>query len=129
VNPIVALSGHSGLTSCSAHTEFRRMKRILIGMVVGVVAGTIDVVPMILMKLTWDANLSAFSMWVIIGVLISTTSLNLPGMVKGAVLSLMVLCPSAILIGWKEPASLMPILLMTVVLGGISGFAISKIAK
>jgi hypothetical protein len=109
--------------------EFGRMKKILIGTIVGTVAGIVDVVPMILMKLTWDANLSAFSMWVIIGVLISATSLNLPGMVKGVVLSLMVLCPSAILIGWKEPTSLMPILVMTVILGGISGFVVSRIGK
>lgn len=105
------------------------MKRILIGIIVGIVSGIIDVIPMIKMKLTWDANLSAFSMWVIIGVLISVTNINLPGVIKGVLISFMVLCPSAILIGWIEPASLIPILVMTTILGGLSGFVISKINK
>ena len=105
------------------------MKRISIGIIVGIVAGIIDVTPMIIMKLTWDANLSAFSMWVIIGVLISATNINLPGIVKGILISFMVLCPSAILIGWKEPASLIPIFVMTIILGGLSGLVISKLNK
>ena len=40
------------------------MNRIAIGIVFGIIAGIIDVIPMVLQKLTWDANLSAFSMWV-----------------------------------------------------------------
>ena len=41
----------------------------------------------------------------------------------------MVLAPSAILIGWKEPISLIPIFVMTTILGSISGIIINKILK
>jgi len=37
--------------------------------------------------------------------------------------------PCAILIGWKEPKSLIPILAMTIVLGGLLGWMIPIIAN
>jgi len=38
----------------------------------------------------------------------------------------LVLLPTAILIGWKEPVSLIPIAIMTTILGGLLGFLINK---
>lgn len=105
------------------------MRKTLIGIVVGVLAGIIDITPMIIMKLTWDANMSAFSMWIVVCVLISTSNLNLPGAAKGIIIAFMVLSPSAILIGWKEPMSLIPIFIMTTILGGICGLVINKLAN
>jgi hypothetical protein len=43
------------------------MRSIVTGICTGVVAGALDLIPMVLQKLPWDANLSAFSMWVVIG--------------------------------------------------------------
>ena len=117
------------ITPVVCKEKAEKMKKILIGIIVGIVAGIIDVIPMIIMKLTLDANLAAFSMWVIIGVLISATNIRLPGIIKGVLISFMVLCPSAILIGWNEPASLVPIFVMTTILGGSSGLVINKINK
>ena len=105
------------------------MNKIKIGLIVGIFAGIIDVIPMTIMKLPWDANISAFSMWIIVCVLISTSKLNLSGAVKGILIAFMVLTPSAILIGWKEPASLIPIFIMTTILGSISGLVIQKITN
>jgi len=102
------------------------MKRILKGILLGTVAGILDMIPMIIQGLTWDANLSAFSMWVVIGFILSVSYIKLPGAVKGILISFLVLLPSAILIGWNEPVSLVPISGMTLVLGGFLGFAIEK---
>lgn len=105
------------------------MKKITIGLLAGMVAGILDVTPMIIQKLTWDANVSAFTMWVVIGFLISTIELQINSIVKGILISFMVLLPIAILIGWKEPASLLPIAIMTTLLGGLLGFTINKLNK
>jgi len=105
------------------------MNKITVGIIIGVLAGIIDVIPMIIMKLTWDANLSAFSMWIVVCILISTSNLDLPGAAKGIIISFMVLAPSAILIGWKEPASLIPIAIMTTILGSISGLVMHKVTN
>lgn len=103
-------------------------KRIL-GVVVGAIAGVIDVIPMMLQKLTWDANLSAFSMWVVVGFFIASTELKLHPILKGLVISYLVLLPSAFIIAWEEPITLLPILIMTTMLGGILGLSIEKLSK
>jgi len=101
-------------------------RKIIIGLLVGILAGVVDVIPMIIQKLTWDANLSAFSMWVIIGFFIAVTELRLKGIVKGIAVSYLLIIPVLILIGWKEPKSLIPILIMTTILGAISGYLIER---
>ena len=105
------------------------MKRIMVGIIVGAIAGIIDVIPMILQNLTWDANLSAFSMWIAIGFFLSTNTLKIPGILKGLIISFLALAPCAIIIGAKEPFSLLPIGIMTVILGSICGTIIAKINK
>jgi hypothetical protein len=109
--------------------KIQNMKKALIGLTFGAIAGIIDVIPMIVMNLTWDANLSAFSMWVIVGLFISLLELKLNSFVKGILTAYLVLFPSAILIGWKEPQSLIPILIMTTILGGLLGFVINLMIK
>jgi len=96
------------------------------GLFFGVLAGIIDVIPMILQNLTWDANLSAFTHWVIAGFVISVTNIPLKGAAKGLCISLLLLIPIAILIGWQEPMGLIPILIMTVILGSGLGYFIDK---
>lgn len=103
------------------------MKRIKVGLLLGFVAGIIDVIPMILQDLTWDANISAFTMWIVVGFLIATTDLKMNSIIKGILIAFLALLPTAILIGWKEPVSLIPIAIMTIILGGLLGFSINKI--
>jgi len=103
------------------------MKRIKIGILLGIIAGIIDVIPMIIQKLTWDANISAFIMWIVVGFLISTIDLKVNSIIKGILIAFLVLLPSAILIGWSKPFTLIPIAIMTTILGGLLGFSIQKI--
>jgi hypothetical protein len=103
------------------------MQKIKIGLLLGMVAGIIDVIPMLMQNLTWDANLSAFAMWIVVGFLISTSDLKINSIIKGILTAFLVLVPTAILIGWKEPVSLIPVIIMTTILGGLLGFSINRI--
>ena len=105
------------------------MNPILTGILLGIVAGIIDVIPMIIKKLTWDANISAFTMWIVVGFFISAIYINIQPIVEGILIALLTLMPCAILIGWKEPKSLIPILVMTILLGGLLGWLIPIIAN
>lgn len=78
-------------------------------------------------NLTWDANISAFTMWIVVGFLTATIDLNINPIIKGILTAFLVLLPTAILIGWKEPVSVIPIVIMTTILGGLLGFSINKI--
>jgi|SRR5665647_2550807 len=105
------------------------MSPIVIGILLGTLAGIIDVIPMIIKKLTWDANLSAFSMWIVAGFFTAAINLNIHPILEGILIALLNLLPCAILIGWKKPKSLIPILIMTIVLGGLLGFSISRLTN
>jgi len=105
------------------------MNKIILGILLGCIAGIIDVIPMILQKLTWDANISAFCLWVVAGLMISTSTLQLPAVLKGILISFLILLPSLILIAWKDTKSIIPILIMTVILGSLLGLSISKLVK
>lgn len=105
------------------------MKKITLGIILGILAGIIDLIPMLIQKLTWDANLSALSLWIVSGFLISTNNLKINSILKGIVISFLVLIPSAFIIGWNEPISLLPIAIMTLILGGLLGYLIEKFGK
>jgi len=103
------------------------MKRILIGILLGTVAGIVDVIPMLLQNLTWDANISAFIMWVVIGIILVLVEFKMNSILKGILISLLVISPTGVLIAWNEPESLIPISIMTVLLGGFLGYSTNKI--
>jgi len=103
------------------------VKRAGIGLALGAVAGVLDVVPMVAQGLTWDANLSAFTLWVVIGFFTAVVKLPVPSPVQGILTAFLCLAPAAILIGWKEPLALLPIAAMTTVLGAVLGFAVRRV--
>lgn len=100
------------------------IKKIKLSIILGSIAGIIDSIPMVVQKLSWDAIISAFSLWVIVSFFIATSTIKLQRIWKGVLIAFLVLFPSAILIAWKEPLSLIPIGFMTVILGAFLGFFI-----
>ena len=102
------------------------MEKQKLGILLGICAGIIDVIPMLLQNLTWNANLSAFALWVVSGFLIATSEIKIKGAMKGAIISFLVLIPTAILIGWKEPLSLVSIAIMILILGSLLGYLVEK---
>jgi len=105
----------------------KNMQKWQKGLCIGAVAGIIDVIPMVLQNLTWDANLSAFFFWITTGTVIAVADLPLKGAAKGIVVSYALLVPLAFLIGWTNPANLVPIAVMTLILGAAAGTAVERI--
>jgi hypothetical protein len=48
---------------------------------------------------------------------------------KGIVIAFLCLLPSVFIIGWNDPVSLLPIAIMTLILGALLGFGYGKLAK
>ncbi len=103
-----------------------KIKKIYLGILFGIIAGIIDIVPMIVQKLTWDANLSAFFHWIIIGFIISTSNLKIKGALKGLIISIILLIPIALLVWWNDTSSIIPMTISTIILGSLLGFLIDK---
>jgi len=99
------------------------------GIIIGVVAGILDVIPMLIQKLPAEANLSAFVMWVVIGFVVSKINIGIKGAPKGIIMAIILIQPTAILIAAKEPQSLLPIGIATLLLGGFVGYAVEKLKE
>lgn len=102
---------------------------IVVGILLGAIAGILDLIPMLLQGLTWDANLLAFFLWVVSGFMLATSNLRINPILKGIVIPFVCLLPSAFIIGWNNPFSLLPITVMTLILGSLLGFTYNKFAK
>lgn len=102
---------------------------ILVGVLLGAAAGVLDIIPMLLQGLTWDANLSAFFLWVVSGFMLATSNLKLHPILKGITIPFICLLPSTFIIAWNNPFSLLPIAVMTLILGSLLGFAYNKFAR
>lgn len=102
------------------------MKRMRLGLIFGALAGLIDILPMLAMKLPAAANLSAFSLWVAAGFFIAASELKLNRVLKGLIVSLLIFLPNAFLIGQNNATDLVPPLIMTIILGGLLGLIVGK---
>lgn len=100
------------------------MNVILLSVFIGVVAGVVDAVPMIVKKLPKSAIVSAFLQYLFVSVVI--VNIDLPGVVwwiEGGLVSLMMAIPIAVLIARTDGKSVLVILANSVVLGTLIGIA------
>jgi len=104
------------------------MPRLFSAIAIGVFAGVIDIIPMLVQKIDKASCLSAFVQWVVLGVVISYVSAPIPDWAKGAAIGLSSALPIVILVAQSDPKSIPPILITSLVLGGIVGVISGKFA-
>jgi len=107
-----------------------KMENILTALAIGIVAGIIDVTPMIIMKLDKTANWSAFIHWIVLGLIIPFVQWNIQPWLKGMIIGLLTTLPVMIIVGAKDKKSLIPMTFFSIALGigvGIAGAAFIKI--
>lgn len=100
------------------------MKAFLITGLIGIIAGMVDVLPMIKMKLDKHSILSAFVFYLILPYVIINISLfGLVWWLKGGVVGLALALPVIILVAKEDRKSVLPMLVMSFVLGTAIGAA------
>ncbi len=100
------------------------MKSVFISLGIGVVAGLIDIAPMIAKKLDTHAIVSAFVHYVVVSLVVAHIAVPIiPWWTKGPVVSLLMAVPIAIVVAKSEPKSVAIILTMSIVLGMLIGIA------
>ena len=105
------------------------MNKIKAGLIFGMIAGVLDVIPMILMKLPLDADISAFILCVIGGFLIATSDLKLHSVLKGIVIFFLLAFPIMIIVGMGSPQELIPMIVSNLLLGAFLGYFIGRFGK
>lgn len=97
---------------------------ILISLGIGVVAGIIDITPMVAMKLDRYAIAAAFVHWVVLGLVIVHVVLpGVPGWLKGLVLGVLLGLSTILMVTKEDRKSIPPIVIMSLILGTLVGLA------
>lgn len=104
------------------------MTKLLISLTIGVLAGIIDVIPMIIGKLDKFACASAFVHWMVMGVIISYIDVPFSPWLKGLIIAEVSAFPVVILVAKEDPMAIAPILIMSAILGVLVGFITGKFA-
>jgi hypothetical protein len=48
--------------------------------------------------------------------------------IEGIIIALLVFLPNSFIMGWNKPGSLLPAIILTIILGGITGYFVNKYA-
>ena len=100
------------------------MDTLLLSVIIGVVAGTIDIVPMVVQRLDWRASASAFLQYFFVSVMI--VHIDLPHVVwwlQGGLISVAMALPVVMLVAMTDKKAVPIILTMAAVLGTLIGVA------
>ncbi len=104
------------------------MPKLIAAVLIGVAAGIIDIIPMIIQKLNKYATWSAFTHWVVLGFIISYVQLPVSSWLKGLIIGVISSIPVLILVSEEDKKSIFPILAMSIILGIGVGIASAKFA-
>ena len=100
------------------------MKTILLTCLIGIIAGAVDILPMIKMKLDRYSIASAFVFYFILPFVILNIDLfGLAWWLKGGVTGLAMAAPTIIMVAKEDKKSAPPMLIMSAVLGTLIGIA------
>ena len=102
------------------------MNDFLIAIIIGTVAGLIDVIPMIIMKLEKVANISAFVHYFVLGLIIPFVNWGIEPWLKGIIISFLSALPVMIIVYPKDKKALIPMIVFSLILGAGIGIAGAK---
>ena len=100
------------------------MGSIFLSIIIGIVAGLVDVVPMIIKKLKKSACVSAFLQYVIVSFII--VHINIPGIswwIEGTLVSFLMTIPIVIIIAEHDKKAIPIILMNAIALGALISVA------
>jgi len=93
------------------------MKNIFKAAAIGAVAGVLDVIPMLVQGIGMVANVSAFVHWLVLGLIIPFVSWKLKPWLRGMVIGEISAIPIMLIVAQKEPESVVPIAVASLILG------------
>jgi hypothetical protein len=105
------------------------MKKVMTALSLGIAAGIVDVLPMIIQGLNGYACLSAFVHWMVLGVLIPFVNWNIQPWAKGLIIAELTAVPVMIIVSENEPLSVVPMIILSAVLGALVGWAGNRFVK
>jgi hypothetical protein len=100
------------------------MRTLVVSMIIGVVAGIIDILPMVIQKMDKRSVLSAFLQYFFVSIII--VNINLPGVIwwlQGSIIALALAIPVIIIVSEKDKKAVPIIATMSIILGTLISIA------
>jgi len=98
------------------------MSNYVISLLIGFIAAVIDIVPMIVRKMDKIFIISAFSVWVVLGLFIPKINFVAISFLNGIIVAVLFVLPMSFLIYKLDPKGLPAVIITTIVLGCGVGF-------
>ena len=98
------------------------MPSLIITLLIGAVAGMIDIIPMLVRKLDKRDCAAAFVHWILLGVVIAYLPLPLTPWLKGLVIAEAFAVPVVLMVAKTDKQAIPPILIMSAILGMLVGW-------
>jgi hypothetical protein len=99
------------------------MNDLLIAIIIGLVAGLIDIIPMLIQKLDRGALVSAFVHYFALGLIIPFVNWEVAPWIKGIVIALLTAIPVMIIVYPKDKRAIIPMVIFSLILGAGIGIA------
>ncbi len=103
------------------------MNTVLISIIIGIVAGTIDIIPMIIQKLNKRDIVSAFLHYVALGIIIPFVDWGIPPWIKGVIIALIKAIPVMVIVYGQDRKAIIPMAVSSLLLGAGIGIAGSQL--
>jgi hypothetical protein len=105
------------------------MKKVVLSLLIGIAAGIIDVILMLIQKIDFYYSLSAFVHWIIVGFVITHIEFGFKSWSKGLIIAELLALPIIIIEIKMDTFGIFPIITMSAILGSLVGFISDKYAK
>jgi len=102
------------------------MTNFLIAIIIGLTAGLIDIVPMIIQKLDRRDTISAFVHYFALGLIIPFVNWDIDPCLKGIVIALLTSIPIMIIVYPRDKKAIIPLVIFSLILGAGIGLAGAK---
>jgi phosphate starvation-inducible membrane PsiE len=103
------------------------MKTFVFALLSGIVAGGIDILPMVLKKMDRFSILSAFVHWVVLGIIIPYVNWNMHPSIRGLIIAVITAIPIMLIVAKEDAHAVIPMLVSSIVLGVLLGLVSIKL--
>ena len=105
------------------------MKKSLKVFFIGLIAGALDLIPLIFVNAPLFNMFSIITFWLVATYIISITEISRNTILNGLFLSILLMVPMALAVSATNPRDFVPMMFMAIVLGPLVGYALSKISQ
>jgi hypothetical protein len=104
------------------------MSKLLVTLAIGLIAGLVDIAPMLLRGTDRIVLASVFMHWFVTTIFISYAVMPIPAPVKGALIGVLASLPILITYSAQHPERVLPIFAISIALGAAVGYLTSRFA-